>query len=84
VCSLRALNIRVLGAVAMWKCIRCGSEVHEVLRFSLPEEMPMALAIAVPKNTRNELAKLFKNYHQVEVYICKNCGYSEVRFVKRV
>jgi predicted nucleic-acid-binding Zn-ribbon protein len=67
----------------MWKCLRCGSEVYDVLRFLLPKEMPMALAIAVPRNVRSELAKLFENYQQVEVYICKNCGYTELRFVRR-
>jgi predicted nucleic-acid-binding Zn-ribbon protein len=67
----------------MWKCLRCGSEVHDVLRFSLPKEMPMALAIAAPRNVRSELIKLFENYQQVEVYICKNCGYAELRFVRR-
>jgi|UniRef100_A0A7J2U597 predicted nucleic-acid-binding Zn-ribbon protein len=67
----------------MWKCIRCGSEEHDVMRFSLPESLPMALAVAVPKNIRNEIAKLFEKYQHVELYICRNCGYSEIRFAKR-
>lgn len=65
------------------ECRRCGSKNIDVFRFRLPESLPMAVAVAIPKNIRGELMRLFENYENFEMYICRDCGYTEIRFVKR-
>ena len=66
------------------QCPRCGSKSFDVYRFEFPQQMPMVLAIAVPKNIRSELVRLFENYRGVELHICMNCGYTEIRFLRSV
>lgn len=65
------------------ECRKCGSNSIDVFRFELPESLPMAIAVAIPKNIRKELARLLENYESVEIHVCRNCGYTELKFVKR-
>jgi rubrerythrin len=43
----------------------------------------MFIAAAMPKDVRSELSRLLERYRSVEVYVCRGCGYAELRFVKR-
>lgn len=67
----------------MWRCPRCGSEEHDLFRFTLPDSLPMFIAAAMPKDIRSELGRLLEKYRSVEVYVCRSCGYAELRFMKR-
>ncbi|MEM0027566.1 MAG: hypothetical protein QXD38_06520 [Ignisphaera sp.] len=65
------------------ECRKCGSKNIDVFRLKLPESLPMAVVVTIPKSIRNELTKLLENYDTFEMYICRDCGYTELRFVRR-
>ncbi len=80
----------------MWKCIKCGSEEYDLFEFMLPEPN-RAILISIPLVTYDEkglkpyilpdknkdmLAKLFSNYRKLEIYVCKKCGYAELKLTK--
>jgi predicted nucleic-acid-binding Zn-ribbon protein len=80
----------------MWKCPKCGSEEYDLFEFMLPGPNK-ALLISIPLITydkgglkpyilsdknKDMLAKLLNNYRKLEVYVCKECGYTELKLTK--
>jgi len=64
-------------------CPQCSLKNIDIYRFQLPFELPIPIAMAVSRGIRSDLERLFKNYSAIELHICKNCGYTEIRFIAR-
>lgn len=67
----------------MSTCSRCNSRNVDVYRFQLPSELPAYLFMVMSKSVRGDIEKLLKRYSAVELIICVDCGYAEIRFVAR-
>ncbi|MCS7111719.1 MAG: hypothetical protein RMI45_01740 [Ignisphaera sp.] len=64
-------------------CPRCSSSKVDVYKFQLPSELPVPLLMMISKGVRNEIERLLRRYSAIELSICMNCGYTEMKFNAR-
>lgn len=67
----------------MNRCPKCGSNDIDSFSFSLPKELPTPFLLFVQHDIKENIAKLLSGYAAIKIYICRQCGYSEIEFLKR-
>jgi len=64
-------------------CPKCGSNDIDSYSFPLPKELPTPFLLFIQHDVKENIVRLLSSYATIRIYICRQCGYSEIGFLKR-